>query len=166
MMTKQEVSQEMKDAEGNPHVRGQIRKRRRAHAQAMDDERRRAGDGRIVNPQHFAVALEYRPQTMPAPVVVAKGMNEVALRIKEDRALEQYPDRRKSAARAGAVSSHGSRRGDSGQAVYGGRGNPGVLVSHAGEPAQSVQAREPPRIPPRERGTRMASGAAVRPKEG
>lgn len=37
----------------------------------------------VTNPQHFAVALEYRPQTMPAPIVVAKGMDDVALRIKE-----------------------------------------------------------------------------------
>ena len=37
----------------------------------------------VANPQHLAIALEYRPDTMAAPMVLAKGMNEVALRIKD-----------------------------------------------------------------------------------
>ena len=45
----------------------------------------------VTNPQHFAVALEYRPQTMPAPMVVAKGMDEVALRIKEAARWHSIP---------------------------------------------------------------------------
>jgi flagellar biosynthetic protein FlhB len=81
-MTKQEVSQEMKDAEGSPQVRGEIRKRRRALRKRWTLKDVERATAVIVNPQHFAVALEYRPQTMSAPMVVAKGMNEVALQIK------------------------------------------------------------------------------------
>jgi flagellar biosynthetic protein FlhB len=90
-MTKQEVSQEMKDAEGNPAVRGEIRKRRRALRKkwSMNDVKRATAV--LVNPQHFAVALEYRPQSMPAPVVIAKGLNKIALRIKETARWNNIP---------------------------------------------------------------------------
>jgi flagellar biosynthetic protein FlhB len=82
-MTKQEVRQEMKDSEGNPLVRGEIRKRRRALRQRWTMKDVERATAVVTNPQHFAVALEYRPQTMNAPMVVAKGMNKIALRIKE-----------------------------------------------------------------------------------
>jgi flagellar biosynthetic protein FlhB len=91
MMTKQEVSQEMKDAEGNPLVRGEIRKRRRAMRKRWKMKDVERATAVIVNPQHFAVALEYRPQTMPAPMVIAKGMNAVALRIKETARWNNIP---------------------------------------------------------------------------
>jgi flagellar biosynthetic protein FlhB len=82
-MSKEEVSRESKDAEQSPLVRAHVRKLRseiRKRWTMQDVERATAV---VTNPEHFAVALEYRPQTMPAPVVVAKGMNEVALRIRE-----------------------------------------------------------------------------------
>lgn len=83
MMTKQEVAQEMKDSEGSPLVRGEIRKRRRLLRKRWTMKDVARATAIVTNPQHFAVALEYRPQTMPAPVVVAKGMDRIALRIKE-----------------------------------------------------------------------------------
>jgi flagellar biosynthesis protein FlhB len=82
-MTKQEVSQEMKDAEGSPQVRGEIRRRRRALRKKWTMKDVQRATAVITNPQHFAVALEYRPQTMPAPVVIAKGLNKIALEIKK-----------------------------------------------------------------------------------
>jgi flagellar biosynthetic protein FlhB len=90
-MTKQEVSREMKDAETSPHVRGEIRKRRRAMRKRWTMKDVERATAVIVNPQHFAVALEYRPQTMSAPVVIAKGMNEIALRIKETARWHNIP---------------------------------------------------------------------------
>jgi flagellar biosynthesis protein FlhB len=90
-MTKQEVSQEMKDMEGSPLVRGEIRKRRRAMRKRWTMKDVERATAVVTNPQHFAVALEYRPQTMPAPVVVAKGMNRIALRIKETARWHNIP---------------------------------------------------------------------------
>jgi flagellar biosynthesis protein FlhB len=91
MMTKQEVTQEGKDAEGSPQVRGEIRKRRRALRKKWTMKDVQRATAVIVNPQHFAVALEYRPQTMSAPVVVAKGVNEMALKIKQTARWSNIP---------------------------------------------------------------------------
>jgi flagellar biosynthesis protein FlhB len=91
MMTKQEVNQEMKDAEGSPLVRGEIRKRRRALRKKWTMKDVERATAVVVNPQHFAVALEYRPQTMPAPMVIAKGMNKIAQRIKEAARWNNVP---------------------------------------------------------------------------
>ncbi len=82
-MTRQEVAQELKDAEASPLLRGQMRKRRRELRKRWTMKDVERATAVITNPDHFAVALEYRPQTMSAPVVVAKGVNEVALRIKQ-----------------------------------------------------------------------------------
>ena len=45
----------------------------------------------ITNPTHFAVAIEYRPQTMPAPVVIAKGSDRIAQRIKQEARWHDVP---------------------------------------------------------------------------
>ena len=82
-MTKQEVKQESKDTEGNPLIRGRIRRlRREMRRKSLRKEVERA-TAVITNPTHYAVALEYRPATMAAPVVVAKGRNLLAQKIKE-----------------------------------------------------------------------------------
>jgi flagellar biosynthesis protein FlhB len=82
-MTKQEVKQESKDTDGNPVIRGRIRRvRRELHRRALRKEVERA-TAVITNPTHYAVALEYRPATMAAPVIVAKGRNLIAEKIKE-----------------------------------------------------------------------------------
>jgi flagellar biosynthesis protein FlhB len=82
-MTKQEVKQESKDTDGNPLIRGRIRRMRREmrrRSLRKDVERATAV---VTNPTHYAIALEYRPATMAAPVVVAKGRNLIAQKIKE-----------------------------------------------------------------------------------
>jgi flagellar biosynthetic protein FlhB len=81
-MSKQELRQESKDTDGNPTVKARLRRlQRQLRRRRMLKEVERATVV-ITNPTHFAVALEYRPQ-MPAPVVVAKGVNALAVRIKE-----------------------------------------------------------------------------------
>ncbi len=90
-MTKQEVRQENKDSEGNPQVKGRMRKlRRELLRKGLAKEVQRA-TAVVTNPTHFAVAIEYRPATMVAPVLVAKGKNLVAQRIKELARWHEIP---------------------------------------------------------------------------
>lgn len=81
-MTKQEVKEELKEVDGDP----QIKARRRAIQRQMAMQRmmQEVPEAEVVvrNPTHFAVAIKYRP-SMPAPVLVAKGMNLMAKRIIE-----------------------------------------------------------------------------------
>jgi len=82
-MTKQEVKDEARNAEGNPEVRSRIRRRQREIAlRSMMADVPKA-DVVITNPTHYAVALRYKPESMAAPIVVAKGKGYVALRIRE-----------------------------------------------------------------------------------
>lgn len=83
MMTKQEVKEEMKQTEGDPHVKSQIRKRmiQAAKGRMMKDVPK--ADVVITNPTHFAVALKYESNQDSAPKVLAKGMDELAQRIKK-----------------------------------------------------------------------------------
>jgi flagellar biosynthesis protein FlhB len=86
-MTKQEVKQEAKDSDGNPHVRGKIRRLQRDFARRRMMHNVATATAIIVNPTHYAVALRYDHETMATPMVVAKGKNYLALRIRQ-RALE------------------------------------------------------------------------------
>lgn len=82
-MTKQELKDEYKEVEGNPLIRSRIRERQRQMSlRRMMQEIPRA-DVVITNPEHFAVALRYDPEEHDAPVVVAKGQDYLALKIKE-----------------------------------------------------------------------------------
>ena len=83
MMTKQEVKDEWKNTEGNPEVKNKIRQKmseasRRRMMQAVPE-----ADVVITNPTHFAVALKYEQKKGKAPVVVAKGEDYLAAKIKE-----------------------------------------------------------------------------------
>jgi flagellar biosynthetic protein FlhB len=90
-MTKQEVRQENKDAEGNPQIKGRIRKLRREIFRRSLQKDIQKATAVITNPTHYAVALEYRPATMAAPVVVAKGRNLIAQKIKELARWHEVP---------------------------------------------------------------------------
>ena len=83
-MTKQEVKDEMKNAEGSPEVKAQIRRRQREMANARMIQRVKDADVVITNPEHFAVALEYDPTGDGAPILVAKGSDHMAARIREE----------------------------------------------------------------------------------
>ncbi|EEQ48366.1 flagellar biosynthesis protein FlhB [Selenomonas flueggei] len=81
-MTKQEVKDEMKQSEGDPQIKGKIRQKQRQMAMARMMKEVPKADVIITNPTHFAIALSYQ-QGMSAPLVVAKGQDIVAQRIKE-----------------------------------------------------------------------------------
>jgi flagellar biosynthetic protein FlhB len=80
-MTKQEVKDEYKQTEGDPQVKGRIRDLQRSRARARMMQQVPNADVVIRNPTHFAVALRYKPETDNAPIVLAKGQDELALRI-------------------------------------------------------------------------------------
>ena len=90
-MTKQEVKEEVKEMEGNPHVRGKLRRLRRELARKRMMKAVPTATAVIVNPTHFAVALKYDHTSMAAPVVVAKGKNYLALRIRQLAIESQVP---------------------------------------------------------------------------
>ncbi len=82
MMTKHEVKQEFKQAEGDPLIKSKIRQIQRQMAQRRMMQEVPKADVVITNPTHVAVALRYDREAMNAPVVVAKGFDAVAQRIK------------------------------------------------------------------------------------
>jgi len=82
-MTKQEVKDEYKQTEGDPHVKGKLKQLRFEKARQRMMQAVPRADVVITNPTHFAIALEYKPDQMDAPTVIAKGVDEVALRIRE-----------------------------------------------------------------------------------
>ncbi|HEX4974372.1 MAG TPA: flagellar biosynthesis protein FlhB [Pseudomonadales bacterium] len=81
-MTKQEVKDEMKDSEGKPEVKSKIRQLQMQMAQRRMMSDVATADVVITNPTHFSVALKYN-SSMSAPVVVAKGVDNIALKIRE-----------------------------------------------------------------------------------
>ena len=82
-MTRQEVREEMKESEGNPQVKGKIRQMQFQLSQRRMMEAVPTADVIVVNPTHYAVALKYEGDSMRAPTLVAKGVDEVAFRIRE-----------------------------------------------------------------------------------
>lgn len=83
MMTKQEVKDEYKQSEGDPTVRQQIKKKMRESSQRRMMQKLPEADVVITNPTHFAVAIKYDLQVAKAPVVIAKGEDYLAQKIKE-----------------------------------------------------------------------------------
>ncbi len=82
-MTKQEVLDEFKETEGRPEVKSKLRSMQQEIARGRMMEAVPDADVVVVNPTHFSVAISYKPGRMNAPLVVAKGMDEVAARIRE-----------------------------------------------------------------------------------
>lgn len=80
-MTKQEVRDEHKELEGNPEVKAKVRQVARQLSQRRMMDAVPAADVVVVNPTHYAVAMKYKPG-MRAPVVVARGVDELALAIR------------------------------------------------------------------------------------
>jgi flagellar biosynthetic protein FlhB len=90
-MSKQEVRDEHRDLEGNPATKGRIKRRfREIRRRKMMRQVARATVV-ITNPDEFAVALEYIPEKMPAPVVLAKGRGELAQKIKREARWYEVP---------------------------------------------------------------------------
>ncbi|KZZ80807.1 flagellar biosynthetic protein FlhB, partial [Oleiphilus sp. HI0132] len=82
-MTKQEVKDEFKDTEGKPEVKRKIRQLQMEMAQRRMMQDVPQADVVITNPTHFSVALRYKPEEDAAPILLAKGHDQVALKIRE-----------------------------------------------------------------------------------
>lgn len=82
-MTKQEVRDELKETDGKPEVKAQIRRMQREMAQRRMMQEVPKADVIVTNPQHYAVALRYDAGRMRAPKVVAKGADLIAAQIRE-----------------------------------------------------------------------------------
>jgi flagellar biosynthetic protein FlhB len=83
-MSKQEMREEMKDAMGNPQVKGRIRQIQRAMRKRKVKADMSRASVVITNPTHYAVALEFSFETMQAPTVLAKGRDLLAAEIREE----------------------------------------------------------------------------------
>jgi len=90
-MSKQEIREEMKDVEGNPQMKARIRRLQRDRARRQMMKEVPTATAVIVNPTHYAVAIRYQLESMAAPVVVAKGKNYLALRIRQKAVEHQVP---------------------------------------------------------------------------
>jgi flagellar biosynthetic protein FlhB len=90
-MTKQEVRQEAKEGEVSAEVKGRVRRIQRELARGRMIKDVARATVVLTNPTHFAVALRYERATMSAPVVLAKGQDHVALRIREEARKHGIP---------------------------------------------------------------------------
>lgn len=95
-MTKQEVKDEYKQTEGDPHVKARLRQLRMEKGRQRMMQAVPEADVVITNPTHFSIALKYDSETMEAPICVAKGTDELALRIREtakEHGVELYENK-------------------------------------------------------------------------
>lgn len=83
MMTKQEIKEEFKQTEGDPQVKGQIKQKMREASRRRMMQRIPEADVVITNPTHFACAIKYDREVNQAPVLLAKGADYLAQKIKE-----------------------------------------------------------------------------------
>ncbi len=90
-MTKQEIREESKDSDGNPHTKMRIRRIQRDMARKQMMKEVPKATAVIVNPTHYAVAIKYSLESSAAPRVVAKGKNYLALRIRQKALDNQVP---------------------------------------------------------------------------
>ncbi|MBD5106488.1 MAG: flagellar biosynthesis protein FlhB [Lachnospiraceae bacterium] len=83
MMTKQEIKEEFKQSEGDPQIKGKIRQKMREASQRRMMQDLPKADVVITNPTHLAVAIQYDKEVAEAPIVLAKGQDYMAQKIKE-----------------------------------------------------------------------------------
>jgi flagellar biosynthetic protein FlhB len=82
-MSPEEMKQEMKESEGSPEIKQRLRQRQRQIASSRMMAAIERADVVLANPEHYSVALRYDIETMAAPIVIAKGADQIALRIQE-----------------------------------------------------------------------------------
>ena len=82
-MTKQEIKEEWKETSGDPHMKARLREMQREILMRNMISEVPMADVIITNPTHYAVALKYEKETMTAPTVIAKGVDNMALKIRE-----------------------------------------------------------------------------------
>ena len=90
-MSKNELRDETKETEGNPQMKGRIRRLQRDLARRNMMKEISKATAVIVNPTHYAVAIRYEMESMAAPLVLAKGRNYLARRIREIAMEHQVP---------------------------------------------------------------------------
>ena len=90
-MSQEEMKQEMKESEGSPELKNRLRQRQRQIATSRMMSALEKADVVLANPDHFSVALRYDAEKMRAPIVVAKGMDEIALMIQRVAKENQVP---------------------------------------------------------------------------
>jgi len=90
-MTKQEVKDEFKDIEGDPQIKSKIKSIQMQMAQQRMMANVPKADVVITNPTHYAVAIKYDKDVAPAPIVVAKGVDYVAFKIREIAKFNDVP---------------------------------------------------------------------------
>jgi len=90
-MTRDELRREARESEGDPHLKARIRSQQREMARRRMMAEVPKADVVVTNPTHFAVALRYESGAMGAPVVVAKGMNLLAQRIRDLAGEHEVP---------------------------------------------------------------------------
>lgn len=90
-MTREEVRQESKESDGDPHIKAKIRQLQREMARRRMMTEVPTADVVVTNPTHYAVALKYTDGKMRAPKVVAKGADDVAAKIRELAAEHRVP---------------------------------------------------------------------------
>lgn len=88
-MSRQDLKDESKDTDGKPEVKGRIRQLQREIAQRRMMTKVPEADVIITNPTHYAVALKYQPGTMDTPILLAKGGDNIALKIREIAAAHE-----------------------------------------------------------------------------
>ncbi len=91
MMTKQEIRDEFKEMEGDPQIRQQRREAHKKLAASKQMNAVKTADALVTNPTQIAVAIKYDDKTMAAPIVVAKGMNDIAARMRQIAAEHRVP---------------------------------------------------------------------------
>lgn len=90
-MTKQEIKDEFKQTEGDPKIKGQIRQKMREASQRRMMQQLPEADVVITNPTHLACAIKYDKQEAEAPILLAKGADYLANRIKEEAKKHDIP---------------------------------------------------------------------------
>src|SRR5690606_8244622 len=90
-MSRQEIRDEYKQSEGDPHIKARLRQLRVERARKRMMTKVPTADVVVTNPTHFAVAMEYKQDKGGAPVVVAKGQDRIALKIREIAKENEVP---------------------------------------------------------------------------
>ncbi|MBV1837474.1 flagellar type III secretion system protein FlhB [Acetobacter estunensis] len=90
-MSRHDIKEEMKESEGDPHIRAKLKQMRMQRTRKRVREAVRSATVVVTNPTHYAVALAYEPGSAGAPRIVAKGADELAARIREFAWEEKVP---------------------------------------------------------------------------
>ena len=144
-MTREEMREEMKESEGSPEMKGRIRQAQRELARRRMMQEVPKADVVVINPTHFAVALRYDEKRMRAPLVVAKGADLIAARIREIATEHRVPIFEAPPLARALYPQRRARRRDPGLAVR--RGRAGADLHLPAQDGAGASARVPPAPP-------------------